>query len=155
MRTKHLYKLLLLLPFFLSVPSLASDSLKVKKTEYYEDGKLVRATFFDSLGNNVKDFYFDFCDNFETKPQNHTEIRTFAKNKIISTKSYHFKVDGNTVFFNEGTYIGNVQRVKYNSLGQIVENNAEQMFFKENYLERICSIDSLEFIRYYMNQVLK
>ena len=144
--TKLYYKLLLLLPFFFSLSSLASDSLKVKKIEYYEDEKLVRATFFDNLGNNLKDFYFDFCDNFEAKLQNQTEIRTYEKNKIISSKTYHFKVDDNTIFFNKGTYIGNVQRAKYNSSGQILENNAELMFFKENYLERICSLDSLEFI---------
>jgi hypothetical protein len=40
------YRLLLLL----LLPSKAYDSVKVKKIEYFEEEKLVRATFFDSSG---------------------------------------------------------------------------------------------------------
>ena len=52
------FALFLFLPFF----SKASDSLKVKKIEYFDNGILVRTTIFDAFGGKTKDFFYNYQD---------------------------------------------------------------------------------------------
>ncbi len=135
--------LLLFAPFI----SLASDSLKVKKIEYFEEGKLVRTTFCDSLGNNSKDFYYNYNDYFNREIKNGVVvIQKYSEKKIKSVTTYLFNLDSNNFIFFQGNYIGYIQRAKYDSLGLLKESESESIFLKENYLYRTSSIDSLEFI---------
>jgi hypothetical protein len=60
MKTTKPYRLLLLLLLFISRTIFASDSLKVKKIEYFKEGKLVRAEYIDTLSLKTKEVFIDF-----------------------------------------------------------------------------------------------
>ena len=124
----------------------ASDSLKVKKIEYFEDGKLVRAVYFDSLENNIKDFSYNYSEYFDEETKNGVELRKYSGKRVINYTNYLFKIDSINVNFFQGNYIGYLQRAKYDSLGRIIESNSESIFFAENYLYRATTLDSLGFI---------
>lgn len=70
MKTTKPYRLLLLLLLFISRTIFASDSLKVKKIEYFEEGKLVRAEYIDTLSLKTKEVFIHYKEGFEGREQN-------------------------------------------------------------------------------------
>ena len=144
MRTTKLYKLLLLLPVFLALQSLASDSLKVKKTEYYENGKLVRATFFDKLTLKTKEIFINYKEGFEGREQNGICLIQTENGKYISFKTYHINIIGDSIFFYNPDNLGAIQKIKYNADGKKSESVYDQMYFKVDTLDRTFSLNNID-----------
>ncbi len=140
------HKFLIFILLLFSFSTNASDSLKVKKIEYFEEGKLVKAVYFDTLGNNIKDFSYNYSNYFDDETKNGVELRKYSGKKIINYTNYLFKIDSINVNFFQSNYIGYLQRAKYDSLGRIIESNSEAIYFAENYLYRATTLDSLEFM---------
>jgi hypothetical protein len=146
MKTTKRYKLLLFLPFFLSLPSLASDSLKVKKTEYYEDGKLVRAIFFNKSNLKMKEYFYNYSEAFDSNFKNSVFVFKFKDGKHYSITDYYIKIEGNNAIFYQAPFIGSIQSVERDSLGHFTEANAMVLTLKAPYTKQICSLDSTELI---------
>ncbi len=88
--------------------SKASDSLKVKKIEYFEEGRLVRAEYYDTLGRKTKEISNNFL--FE---QNRIKHYFYKKNKLIKVNTFNASiVEDSIVFFDKGN-LGNEQIFKY------------------------------------------
>jgi hypothetical protein len=107
MKTTKRYKLLLLLSFFLSLPSLASDSLKVKKIEYYEDGKLVRNICFDSLGRKTQERFIHYKTNFEMGEKNELTIVNLLRKDKVQYRTFKVNIYGDSVLFFNKSDLGN------------------------------------------------
>jgi hypothetical protein len=65
MKTTKPYRLLLLLLLIISRTIFASNSLKVKKIEYFEEGKLVKAEYFDAIAVKTKEIFINYKESFE------------------------------------------------------------------------------------------
>ena len=143
MKTTKLYKLLLLLPFFLSLSSIASDSLKVKKTEYYEDGKLVRATFFDTLGRITKQIYTHFRVGFDAFEQNELTIAKFKDGELDSYWTYNVNFYGDSVLFYNKSDLGKLFKVKLSN-GKKINEDQYSLIFKDASIDRMYLIESLD-----------
>jgi hypothetical protein len=134
-----------LLSFFL-LPTLlshASDSLKIKKTEYYENDKLVRITSFNQKGVLISDFRFGYNYDFSDTKENYAEIVKFKDGKRASFNTYHFKLLGDSVFFYDINNVGTIQNLIYDSSGKYVESYYERIYLKTDSIKTF-SLASLE-----------
>ena len=143
MKTTKLHKLLLLLPFFLSISSLASDSLKVKKIEYFEDGKLVRTTSLNRKREKMNEYFHNYNENFDENFKNLVFVFKFKDGRHYSITDYYIQIEGNNVFFYNSPFIGSVQSIERDSSGRFTEGNA---ILLKSYTKHISSLDSLELI---------
>lgn len=122
MKTIKPYKLLLLPLFFISLPSQTYDSLKVKKIEYFEEGKLVRATFFDSLGRITKQFFINYRTGFCEYVQNELTISKFIDGGLDSYTNYKVNIYADSAFFYNKSDLGKLYRVKLSD-GRIIRED--------------------------------
>jgi hypothetical protein len=144
MKTIKLYKLLLLLPFFLSLSCLASDSLKVKKTEYYDNNILVRELFFDTLGKKTKDISYNFQDMYNDNLSNEVLIIKYKNEKHFSFTTYLCKVKSDSVYFYNPTFIGHEQEIIYDLTGKFIESKNTIFTLKRDNPQRNFALKSLE-----------
>lgn len=134
--------LLLFAPFI----SLASDSLKVKKIEYFEEGKLVRATYLNKNEKKIREYFFEYSETFDGTLQNEVLIFKFKDGKHYSVTNYFIKIDSGNVYFFNAPFVGSIQSVENDSYGHPIGANSITMTINVALSKRICSIDSLEFI---------
>lgn len=124
----------------------ASDSLKVKKIEYFEEGKLVRATFLSKNEKINREYFFDYSETFDGKLQNRVLIFNFKDERHHSITDYFIRVDSGNVYFYNAPFVGSIQNVEKDSSGLLVGGSSITMTINVPLNKRICSIDSLEFI---------
>ena len=140
------HKLLLLPLLFCSFFSKASDSLKVKKIEYFEEGELVRTTFLNKNEEKIREYFFDYSETFDQKLQNDVRIFNFKDGKHYSITNYFIKIDSGNVYFYNAPFVGSIQSVETDSYGRPIEANGIIMTINVALSKRICSLDSIEFI---------
>lgn len=146
MLRKFIDKLLFLTLLSFTVSSKASDSLKVKKIEYFEEGKLVRATFLHENEKKNREYFFDYSETFDEKLRNGVLIFNFKDEKHYSITDYFIRIDSGNVYFYNAPFVGSIQSVEKDSSERVIEANSITMTINVPLNKRICSIDSLEFI---------
>ena len=110
----------------------ASDSLKVKKIEYFEDGKLVRAEYYDTLGRKTKEVFNNFL--FE---KNRIKQYFYKKNKLRQVDTFNASMIEDTIIFSDKKDLGNEQIFKYSkenlkesvSIEYQIDNNDSSLKF--------------------------
>lgn len=143
MPSKTNFCYILLFKFFFFCTSFASDSLKVKKTEYYENDKLVRITSFNQKGVIISDFLFDYNYDFSDTKQNYAKIVKFKDGKQASFNTYRFKLIRDSVFFYDTNNLGTIQNLIYDSSGKYIESYYERIYLKADSVKTF-SFASLE-----------
>ena len=126
--------------------SKASDSLKVKKIEYFEEGKLVKAVYFDSLDKISKQFFIDYKENFTAKAKNEIQLVKFKDGKHYCFENYFVNIYGDSVFFYNPEISGIQEYIIYNSKGQYIETSWIFLRQKWSFYQRAIPIDSIEFV---------
>jgi len=145
MKTTKPYKLLLLLLLFISRTIFASDSLKVKKIEYFEEGKLVRAEYIDTLSLKTKEVFIHYKEGFEGREQNEVCLIQSENGKYILFKTYHVNIIGDSIFFYNPNNLGSIQKVTYYSDGKKKESLYEQLYLKSDTLDRTFLLNDINF----------
>ncbi len=112
--------LILVVLLLCSQYSKASDSLKVKKIAYFEEGKLVRAIFFDSLERKSQERFIHYKTNFEKWEKNELTIVNIIQKDKVEYRTYKVNIYGDSVlFFNESelgnSYKGKLKNGKWQS----------------------------------------
>ena len=123
--------------------SKASDSLKVKKIEYFEEGKLVRAEYFDTHAVKTKEIFINYKELFEGLEKNGITLIQSENGKPTTFITYHVNIIGDSVFFYKPYNLGAVQKVSYYSDGKKRESLFDQLYLKSDTLDRTFSLEDI------------
>lgn len=143
---KFMHNLLFFIPLLLPFISKAFDSLKIKKSECFEEGKLVRATFWNKQGNKVKEYFNDYNETFDENFKNEVLVFNFKSEEYQSIANYYIRKVGRNIVFYKSPFVGSIQSVKKDSLGRSIEANCTTLLIDISYDKQIFSLDSLDLI---------
>lgn len=146
MKSTNTQTLIFFLLLFTPFKSLASDSLKVKKIEYFEEEKLVRATFLNKNEKKTRQFFYDYSENINGQLENKVYIFEFKEGKHHCITEYYFKIHENDVIFQNVPFLGSYQCVEFDTTNKPILATGITILLNAGYSKRICSLDSIDFL---------
>ncbi len=114
----------------------------MKKIEYFEEGKLVRAIFFDSLRRKTQERYVHYKTDFEKWENNELTIVNFIQKDRVEYRTYKVNIYGDSVLFFNKSDVGNSYKGKLKD-GKWLREDNYTLKFKTDSINQMIHISKL------------